>query len=151
MGNLTADPELKYLPKGTAVCQFNLAINRRWKDEFGNQKEEVTFVGVKAWGRQAETIAQYIKKGRPLMVEGRLTQESWDDKTTGAKKSKTLVTLESFQFLDSGNRQDSNSSERPNGSMAPRLNASPTADLPAGGSNASNDDLPPGAEDDVPF
>ena len=107
MGNLCADPELKYLPKGTAVCQFNLAINREWKNEVGEKKKECVFIGVKAWGKQAETISQYLKKGRPLFVEGRLTQEEWNDKTTNAKRSKTLVTLESFQFLDSGKWDDS--------------------------------------------
>lgn len=77
-GNLCADPELRYLPKGTAVCQFNVAVNRKWRDDSGQQKEEVAFIGVKAWAKQAETICQYLKKGRPILIEGRLTQESWD-------------------------------------------------------------------------
>jgi single-strand DNA-binding protein len=131
IGNLCADPELRYLPKGTAVTQFNIACNRKWKDESGQQKEEVTFIGVKAWGRQAETICQYLKKGRPLMVEGRLTQESWDDKTTGKKQSKTLVTLESFQFLgDSQGAQDRQPS-------APK-----TAGVPTKPNDDSNDEPP---------
>lgn len=101
LGNLTADPELKYLPNGTAVCQFNVAVNRKWKDQSGQDKEEVAFIGVKAWNKQAELICQYLKKGRPIMLDGRLTQESWEK--DGKRQSKTLVTLESFQFLDSNN------------------------------------------------
>jgi single-strand DNA-binding protein len=137
IGNLTADPELRYLPKGTAVCQFNLAVNRKRRDESGQQKEEVAFIGVKAWGKQAETICQYMKKGRPLLVEGRLTQESWEQE--GQKKSKTLVTLESFEFLDS------------NGERTERPTLRNATGLPANSANSPSDDLPPPAEDDVPF
>src|SRR6266536_1149904 len=91
-GNLTRDPELRYTPKGTAVAKIGLAINRQWKDESGAQKEEVTFVDVDAFGRQAEVISQYLKKGRPILVEGRLKFEQWDDKQTGQKKSRLGVT-----------------------------------------------------------
>src|SRR6202167_26106 len=90
-GNLTRDPELRYTPKGTAVAQFTLAINRTWKSETGESKEEVSFIDVEAWGRQGEVIAQYMRKGRPLLVEGRLKQDSWEDKTTHQKKSKLKV------------------------------------------------------------
>src|SRR5512135_2753112 len=103
-GNLTRDPELRYTPKGTAVAEIGIAVNRSWKDESGQMQEEVTFVDVAAYGRQAEVIGQYLKKGRPLLVEGRLKLDSWDDKQTGQKRSKLRVVLESFQFLDSGNR-----------------------------------------------
>ena len=71
-GNLTRDPELRYTPKGTAIANFGLAINRKWKSESGESKEEVTFVDVEAWDRQGEVIAQYFKKGSPILVEGRL-------------------------------------------------------------------------------
>src|ERR1051326_6815029 len=101
-GNLTRDPELRYTPKGTAVVKLGLAINRTWKNETGETKEEVTFVDVDAFSRQAEVIAQYLKKGRPILVEGRLRLDQWDDKQTGQKKSRLGVVLESFQFLDSG-------------------------------------------------
>src|SRR5678816_4951609 len=77
-GNLTRDPELRYTPKGTAVAKIGLAMNRQWKDETGQQKEEVTFVDVDAFGRQAEVISQYLKKGRPILVEGRLKLDQWD-------------------------------------------------------------------------
>ena len=87
-GNLTRDPELRYTPKGTAIARIGLAINRTWKNEAGETKEEVTFVDVDAFGRQAEVIAQYMKKGRPLLVEGRLKLDQWEDKNTHQKQSK---------------------------------------------------------------
>jgi len=101
-GNLTRDPELRYTPKGTAIAKIGLAINRSWKTETGETREEVTFVDVDAFGRQAEVISQYLKKGRPILVEGRLKLDTWDDKQTGQKKSRLGVVLEAFQFLDSG-------------------------------------------------
>ncbi|HSA02373.1 MAG TPA: single-stranded DNA-binding protein, partial [Candidatus Paceibacterota bacterium] len=81
-GNLTRDPELRYTPKGTAVVKLGLAINRRWRDEAGQQKEEAVFVDVEAFGKTAETIGQYLKKGSPVLVEGRLRLDTWDDKQT---------------------------------------------------------------------
>src|SRR5438093_1564733 len=99
-GNLTRDPELRYTPKGTAIARIGLAINRSWKDETGASKEEVTFVDVEAWGRQAEVISQYLKKGRPILMEGRLKFDQWEDKNTHQKQSKLRVVLESFQFID---------------------------------------------------
>lgn len=101
-GNLTRDPELRYTPKGTAVCKFGLAINRQWKDESGAKKEAVTFIDVQAWSGAAETIAQYCKKGRPLLVSGRLDVESWEDKETKKERSKVFVTLENFIFIPDG-------------------------------------------------
>src|SRR6266403_3716242 len=100
-GNLTRDPELRYTPKGTATARIGMAINRTWKNETGETKEEVTFVDVEAFGRQAEVIAQYMKKGRPFLVEGRLKLDQWEDKTTHQKHSKLKVVLESFSFIDS--------------------------------------------------
>ena len=91
MGNLTRDPELRYTPKGTAVAKITLAVNRTWKSESGESKEEVSFVDVDVWGRQAEVIGQYMKKGRPLLVEGRLKQDTWEDKNTKQKQSKLKV------------------------------------------------------------
>lgn len=101
IGNLTRDPELRYTPKGTAVAKIGLAVNRSWRDpETNEQREEVTFIDVTAFGRQAETIGQYLRKGRPLHVEGRLKLDQWEDKQTHEKKSKLGVVMESFQFLD---------------------------------------------------
>ena len=104
-GNLTKDPELRYTPKGTAVAKLGLAINRTWTGEDGKKNEETTFVEIDAWGKQAETISQYLKKGRPVLIEGRLKLDQWDDKTTGRKQQRLGVTLESFTFLDSGDKR----------------------------------------------
>ena len=101
MGNLTRDPELRVTPKGTAVCQIGLAVNSSYKDKDGNAREEVTFVDVDVFGRQAEVIAKYMNKGRPILVEGRLKLDSWESKE-GEKRSKLKVVLDNFQFVGSG-------------------------------------------------
>ena len=100
MGNLTRDPQLRYLPNNTAVCEFGIAANRRFRDRDGNQKEEVCFVDVTAWGRQAETINQYMGKGRPILVEGRLKFDQWTGQD-GQRRSKLTVVAENFQFVGS--------------------------------------------------
>jgi single-strand DNA-binding protein len=144
-GNLTRDPELRYLPKGTAVAQFSLAVNRTWKTETGENKEEVSFIDIEAFGRQAEVIAQYMRKGRPLLVEGRLKMDTWEDKTTHQKKSKLKVVLESFSFIDSKGPDGGG----PPGADAPRRPAAvPGAAKPAG---APEGETTPVEEDDVPF
>jgi len=99
MGNLTRDPELRVTPKGTPICQFSLAINRQFKMESGESREEVIYVDIEAWGKQGETIAKYCTKGRPLYVEGRLRLDQWEDKNTKEKRSRMKVVLEQFQFL----------------------------------------------------
>jgi len=101
-GNLTRDPELRYLPNGTPVARIGLAIGRRWKTETGELKEDTTFVDVDAYGKQAETIAQYMKKGRPILIEGRLRYDSWDDKQSGQKRSKLSVVGDTLQFIGDG-------------------------------------------------
>lgn len=139
-GYLTRDPEVHYTPKGTAIAKFGLAINRTWKTETGETKEEVTFVDIDAFGRPAEVISQYLKKGRPILVEGRLKLNQWDDKQTGQKRSRLGIVLESFQFLDSG---------RGNSEVAPRESTPRAAsDRPAPSSSRSG---PVTEEDDVPF
>lgn len=100
-GRLTHDPELSYTPKGTAVVKLGLAINRTWKTEAGEKKEEVTFLNLEAWGRTAEVIGQYFKKGREIYVEARAKVESWEDKVTKEKKSAVKFVVESFQFVGS--------------------------------------------------
>lgn len=105
IGNLTRDPELRVLPKGTAICSFSLAVNRKWKDEGGGEKEEVTYVDIEAWGKAGENIAKYVTKGRPLFVEGRLRLDSWEDKNTKEKRSRMKVVCENFQFLGSAGDQ----------------------------------------------
>jgi len=98
IGNLTRDPQLRYTPSQVAVCDFGLAINRTWTDKSGQKREEVCFVDCTAWARSAETLAKYMTKGRQLLVEGRLTYQTWDGKD-GQKRSKLSVTVDNFQFL----------------------------------------------------
>jgi single-strand DNA-binding protein len=153
-GNLTRDPELRYLPKGTATARIGLAINRQWRDESGQQKEEVTFVDVDAWGKQAETICQYVKKGQPILIEGRLKLDTWDDKTTNQKVSKLRVVLEGFQFLSSGPREGGPGGGGFSGGApdASRQQSRPAPARPAAAAPPpTTDEMPPDAEDDVPF
>lgn len=138
-GNLTRDPELRYTPKGTAIAKISLAINRTWKSETGEMKEEVTFVDVDAFGRTAENIGQYFKKGRPILIEGRLKLDQWEDKQTNQKRSKLGVVMENFQFMDSKGTGE--------GDAAPRSRpAAPTKSAPS-----ADGDAPPPEDDDVPF
>ncbi|NLT71845.1 MAG: single-stranded DNA-binding protein [Verrucomicrobiaceae bacterium] len=104
MGNLTRDPEVRYTPKGTAVTDIGLAINRNFSSDDGERREETTFVDITFWGRLAEVIGEYMKKGRPIYVEGRLQLDTWEDKTTGQQRSRLKVVGENFQFL--GGRED---------------------------------------------
>ena len=101
IGNLTRDPELRVTPKGTAICQFGLAVNRQFKDESGQTRDETTFVDIEAWGKQGELVAKYLTKGSPAMVEGRLKFDQWEDKQTQQKRSKLKVVLDNVQFLSS--------------------------------------------------
>jgi len=102
IGNLTRDPEVRVTPKGTHVAQFGIAVNRQIKDEAGGPaREEVTFVDIEAWGKQAELCGKFLKKGSPCMIEGRLKFEQWDDKQSGQKRSKLKVVMENVQFLGS--------------------------------------------------
>jgi len=101
IGNLTRDPEIKYTPKGTAIADIGLAVNRNYTTESGEKREEVTFIDVTLWGRVAEIVGEYCKKGRPLFVEGRLQLDSWDDKQTGQKRSKLKVVGDNIQLLGS--------------------------------------------------
>jgi single-strand DNA-binding protein len=148
IGNLTRDPELRVTPQGTAICQFSLAINRKWKEERGGEREEVVFVDIEAWAKTGETIAKYCTKGRPLFVEGRLKLDQWEDKTTKEKRSRMKVVVENFQFLGTGkpneNQGGSQTEREPDRSPAPRP-ASPAT----GGSVAHH--APSGLDEDVPF
>ena len=100
MGNLTRDPQLKYLPtNNTAVAEFGLAVNRRWKGPNGEDREETAFVDCSAFGKTGELINQYFQKGKPIFIEGRLKFDSWDDKQGGGKRSKLTVVVDNFQFI----------------------------------------------------
>jgi len=149
MGNLTRDPELRVTPKGTPICQFGLAVNRQFKDDSGQTRDETTFVDIEAWGRQGETISKYCTKGRPLFVEGRLKLDTWDDKTTGQKRSKMRIVLENFQFL--GSREGGGGGGAPGaaeegGDSSPEKSAppprSPGAPRPAAPADNIDEDIP---------
>jgi single-strand DNA-binding protein len=101
IGNLTRDPEVKYTPKGTAVAEIAIAINRNYTGADGQKKEEVTFIDVTLWERLAEIAGEYLKKGRPVFIEGRLQLDTWDDKATGQKRSRLRVRAEQMQLLGS--------------------------------------------------
>jgi single-strand DNA-binding protein len=104
MGNLVKDPELRVTPKGTAICTFSIAVNRKFKDDSGGEREEVLFADCEAWGKSGENIAKYCTKGRPLYVSGRMRLDVWEDKATKEKRSKLKVVVENFQFLGDGQR-----------------------------------------------
>ena len=139
IGNLTRDPELRVTPKGTSIASFGLAINRQSKNADGSHADDVTFVDIEAWGKQAELVAKYLAKGSPCMVEGRLRLDSWEDKNTQQKRSRLKVVLENVQFL--GARSNGTPAEVREGEQAPPDQAT-TAPAPAAN---------PHLDDDVPF
>jgi single-strand DNA-binding protein len=146
LGNLTRDPELRYTPKGMAIAKLGLAVNRNWTSESGEKKEEVTFVDVDVFGRTAENVAQYMRKGRPILIEGRLRLDQWDDKQTGQKRSRLGVVAETVQFLGSpaGAPEGGAASAEPARRPAPAPAAKPPEAAEA--ADASGPE-----EDDVPF
>jgi single-strand DNA-binding protein len=139
LGNLTRDPELRYTPQGAAVCEFALALNSVYTNKQTGQKvEEVSYIDLVAWGKTGETIAEYMKKGRQIMVEGRLKQDRWDSQD-GKKMSKVRVTVESFTFVGA----------RPGGEGGGPAPKGGGGAAPSGG--GPDDGPPPGAEEDIPF
>jgi single-strand DNA-binding protein len=145
IGNLTRDPEVRYTPKGTPVAEIGLAVNRVIPGgEEGERREEVTFVDVTLWNRQAELAEQYLKKGRAVFIEGRLQLDTWDDKQTGQKRSRLRVVAENLQFLDS--RRDGEGSA-PGGNPPPQRR---TAAPPTPRDKPHDPDLD-AEPDDIPF
>ena len=142
IGNLTRDPEVRYTPKGTAVADIGIAVNRVYSGEDGEKKEEVTFFDVTLWARQAEVAQEYLKKGRQVFIEGRLQLDTWDDKQTGQKRSRLRVVAENMQML--GSRGDSEA-----GSTAPGTQRRTTPPPPQRQTPKDPDlDAEP---DDIPF
>jgi single-strand DNA-binding protein len=141
LGNLTRDPELRHTPQtNMAVANIGLAVNRRWRDQGGEQREETTFVDCEAWGKTAETMCQYLAKGRPVFVEGRLKLDTWQDKQSGENRSKLKVVVENFQFVDS----------RPGAGGGPGEGGGSrraSAGAPSSGGHAPE----PMGDDDIPF
>jgi single-strand DNA-binding protein len=151
IGNLTRDPEIKALPSGSKVCTFSMATNRNYKDKDGNRQESVEYHNIVVFGRTAELVAQYLKKGSQACVEGRIQTRSWDDKQTGVKKYRTEVVAETVQF---GNRPGS-------GGPSSAGAASAGADASGKGVESVSGDAAPGEKieypqeeinpDDIPF
>lgn len=151
MGNLTRDPEIRTLPSGMSVARLAVAVNRTYNDKDGNKKEEVTYVDVDAFGKQAEVIGKFFTKGKPILVEGRLKLDQWEDKTTGEKKSRLGVVLEGFSFVSDGKgRGDSDSAGGYDEAPAPRRSAAPAprAAAPQKSAKPAADDM---GDEDVPF
>jgi single-strand DNA-binding protein len=143
LGNLTRDPEVRYTPKGSAVCDLGIAVNRVYTLDNGEKREEVTYIDVTLWSRLAEIAGEYLKKGRPVFIEGRLQLDTWDDKQSGQKRSKLRVIGESMQLLGS----------RPSSGAAPDVEpedrqsrgGKPSAPPPKAAAPAEPD------EDEIPF
>lgn len=142
IGNLTRDPEVRYTPKGMAVCDISLAINHKYTTEGGEKKQDVTFVDCTAWGKTAELIGQYLNKGSSLYVEGRLTTESWEDKQTGAKRSKMKVTVEVMQFLGGAREQSSEPRQKQDRPIAEQLRQRNQPSTPPANDGMEEDDIP---------
>ena len=151
-GNLTRDPQVRFLANEQAVANFGLAVNRRFKGSDGQMKEEVTFVDIEAWGRTAELVGQYLTKGRACFIEGRLKLDSWDDKD-GQKRQKLKVVADNVQFMDSGNRGERPAAGAASGDTghddggpppaAPAASASTSGGASAKAAPAPADDEPP--------
>ncbi|MEN8695149.1 MAG: single-stranded DNA-binding protein [Akkermansiaceae bacterium] len=150
IGNLTRDPEVRYTPKGTAVSDIALACNRVRTGDDGNRIEEVTYVDVTLWGRQAELSGQYLSKGRPVYIEGRLQLDTWDDKNTGQKRSRLRVVGEVMQFLgggqggggNQGGGQQGGGGGQQNSPQQQQQQAPPQGGAPADTSFNDEDDIP---------
>jgi single-strand DNA-binding protein len=144
IGNLTRDPDVRYTPKGTAVADIGLAVNRVFTGEDGEKREEVTYVDVVLWSRLAEIAEQYLKKGRPVFIEGRLQLDSWDDKQTGQKRSRLRVVAENLQLLGSRGEGEAGGT---GAAPAPRRSAPAPAPKPNPPRDPDLDTEP----DDIPF
>ncbi len=147
LGNLTRDPEVRYTPKGSAVTEIGLAVNRVYSTESGEKREETTFVDVTLWGRTAEIAGEYLKKGRPVLIEGRLQLDTWDDKTSGQKRSKLKVVGEGLQLLGSrpgaGGSEPDETGGSGGGEERPSSRPRPSAPPPrAAASEPDDDEIP---------
>ena len=142
LGNLTADPELKFTTTGKEVVEFSIAVTERWKTEDGQQKESTFFGRCVCWGARGKAFAEYHKKGQKALIEGKLRTEEWDDKDTGKKRSATRIQVESWHFVNQAPKSAGN-----------RAETAPQPPRPAAGrpQAPAQPDLPQPEEDDVPF
>lgn len=146
MGNFTRDPELRQTQSGTSVCRFSIAVNRSYNSQDGSTRDETCFVEVDSFGRTAENISKFFSKGRPILIEGRLRQDSWEDKQTGQKRTKLLVVLERFEFV--GSREQGGGSYGGGYDGGDYSSSSPAPRQSRQSAPARNEDL---EDDDVPF
>lgn len=147
IGNLTRDVQLKQLQSGMAVAETGLATNRKWKAQNGEEREDVCFIDLTAFGKQAEVLGQYGEKGKQMYFEGRLKLDQWEDKNGGGKRSKLSVVVESFQFLggrDSNGEQQQQRSRPDTRKMEQRVRERPEPESPFSGEQEFKDD-------DIPF
>lgn len=142
MGNLTRDVEIRHTGSNTAVGNFGIAVNRRYKTQSGEQREEVTFVDCEAWGRTAEVMSQYLSKGRSVFIEGRLKLDQWEDKNGGGKRSKLSVVVENFQFVDSGQGGGNQGGGGGGGGGGYARSGAGHGGGGGGGANIDHDDIP---------
>ncbi len=150
VGRLTRDPELRHTNTGRAVAGLGLATSRAWRTDQGELKEETTFVDIEAWGKQAETIARYLRKGRPVLVEGRLQTDQWEDRNTGQKRSRLKVVLDNFSFLDSRPQQEGHGAPP----ASPPIASAPPAPQPSAAPPPASPPPQQGGPDqdeDIPF
>ncbi len=145
LGNLTRDPEMRVTPNGNSICKLGLAVSRVYSTRDGERREETTFVDIDAFGKQAEVISKYMRKGRPMMVEGRLRLDQWET-NEGQKRSKLNVVLENFQFVGGRDENEGSSGGYESSSPPPRQNR---AESDGGSKNFGNDDDT--LDEDVPF
>jgi single-strand DNA-binding protein len=144
LGNLTRDPEVRYTPKGSAVADLGIAVNRQYTLDNGEKREEVTFVDVTLWGRQAEVAGEYLKKGRSVFIEGRLQLDTWDDKQSGQKRSKLKVIGEMMQML--GGRPGGGGGEEPEEGSRGRASGTGRSSAPPKSAAPAEPD-----DDEIPF
>ena len=154
-GNLTRDPQLSYLPSNTPVTEFGLAINRKWKSQNGEMRDETCFVDCSCYGKQAETLNQYMSKGRGLLVEGRLQFQQWTDKE-GTKRSKLKVIVEQFQFLGGGgggggSRRSEESPVQEGQSYPAPESGAPAPAAPPPAADFQDSEPPAPADSEIPF
>jgi single-strand DNA-binding protein len=142
LGNLTRDPEVRYTPKGTAVTELGMAVNRVYTADNGEKREETTFVDVTLWGRTAEIAGEYLKKGRPVLIEGRLQLDSWDDKQSGQKRTKLKVVGEGLQLIGSRPGGGGGGGGDEESSSAPRSSSKPAPPPKAAPAEPDDDEIP---------
>ena len=153
VGNVTRDPEMRTTPSGSLVCSFAIAVNRSYKDSSGAQQDQVSYLDCVAWGKSAEIISQYIKKGSQLLVSGRLEQRSWEDKNSGQRRSRTEIVVEDFSFIGGNNNGGNGGGSYGGGSRGGGSKAAAATEDVDTGSDIVPDDVPDDQInlDEIPF